>query len=247
MIQSILILKRSGETIFAKHFVDTDVDDMIMTGLMSALFTFTRHALHGTIQDIEIGPSRILFETLEDYILIACIFDIGDSIIKIKQKLKALKKHLAKNYRDRLFNPVVILDDFRRLDPEIEEIISEGTDRKLSKDLKTELSKILQDFKASGGLDSCALVFLTGDFMLGDLREELMELTIKQVDAFWKSRSEMLDQIILLHQNKYVIMQKINSSVILSAEIKEETEIGMATFLIEEVSRKIRRSFQRHE
>ncbi|MHA1527317.1 MAG: hypothetical protein ACTSQD_09810 [Promethearchaeota archaeon] len=59
------------------------------------------------------------------------------------------------------------------------------------------------------------------------------------MDAFWKSKNYVLDQIILSYEQRHTILHKINDELVLSAQIRKNTPIGLATLLVEETSAKI--------
>ena len=76
-----------------------------------------------------------------------------------------------------------------------------------------------------------------------EARKDFMKVAIRQLDSFWKDKSVVLDQIIISYEKKYIILQKVNKSLILAALIRQNTPIGLATLLLEEMAEKIKSMF----
>ena len=62
MIQTILVLKRSGENICSTTYGDTKWNETLTSGFISAAFNFTEKTFGSEIDDIELGPFKVLFE-----------------------------------------------------------------------------------------------------------------------------------------------------------------------------------------
>ena len=56
------------------------------------------------------------------------------------------------------------------------------------------------------------------------------------IDAFWKSKRYVLDQIILSYEQRNLILHKINDKIVLSALVRKNTPLGLATFLVDETA-----------
>ena len=82
MIQTILVLRRSGENICSQTYGDQKWNDTLTSGFISATFNFTQSTFGAEIQDMELGPYRVLFEMADDIIL-AAFFEKSDSIINV--------------------------------------------------------------------------------------------------------------------------------------------------------------------
>ena len=62
MIHNILILRQSGENLYHKNFRNTSWNETLTSGFISATFNFTQSTFGACLQDMELGPYRVLFE-----------------------------------------------------------------------------------------------------------------------------------------------------------------------------------------
>jgi hypothetical protein len=70
-------------------------------------------------------------------------------------------------------------------------------------------------------------------------KKDFLALCLRQMDAFWKSKKYLLDQIIISYEGRHLILYKINEYLVMSCLIRRDTPLGMATLLIEEAANKI--------
>ncbi len=239
MIQNFLILKRSGESIYKKSFGKIDMDETIMCGFFSAFFTFTQSLCGADLRDIELGPYRILFEFVGKEIILVVFFDKSDSIINVQQHLIKLRDIIKEKYGDVIKKKVCKTEDFEGLNELIDEIILKPQEIKIKEEFKSYCESVLNDLNSTNEIIDCALISIDGIPLLRGTKREFLDLIIRQMDAFWKFKSQVLDQIILYYENRYIILYKINEDLVLSALIRRNTPIGLATLLVEEGAQKI--------
>jgi len=240
MIQSILILKKSGENICSKSFGDIEWEETLTSGFISAIFAFTQKTFEEDLDDLELGPYRILFEQGDEIILVA-FFDKSDSIINIRQKLKELKDIVSSKYGHILTKDICSPDEFEGLEELIERIVSESLDVRLNNATKSQYISILDSFRSNPEILDCDLITSYGVPLTKEWNKEFLDLCLRMIDAFWKTKQYVLDQIILTYEERHLILHKINEEFVLSALVRRNTPIGLATLLVDEASSLIAR------
>ncbi len=235
MILTVLILKRTGENICTKTFGDAEWNETLTSGFISAAFNFTQKTFGTEIQDIELGPYRILFELTEDIILVA-FFEKTDSIINIREKLIELKDIIYSKYEEALKIQLCDLEKFEGLEEIIDGLMKEASNINISEALREQYKDMLDSFRSNAEILECDLITSSGVPLTKDWNKNFLDLCLRMIDTFWKSKRYVLDQIILSYEQRYLILHKIDDNFILSALIRSNTPIGLATFLVEETS-----------
>lgn len=235
MIKSILVLRRSGENICSQTYGDQNWNDTLASGFISATFNFTQSTFGANIQDMELGPYRVLFELAEDIIIVA-FFEKSDSIINIQERLVKLKNVIYEKYADVLKKELCSPDEFKGLKEIIGQILSEYSDLGLPEELKKSYMDVLDSFRSNEEILDCDLISISGVPLMKEWNKDFLDLCLRMIDAFWKSRHYVLDQIILSYEERHLILHKINDQFILSALVRRNTPIGLATFLVDETS-----------
>ncbi|MFW9878723.1 MAG: hypothetical protein ACFFG0_37065, partial [Candidatus Thorarchaeota archaeon] len=238
MILAILILKRTGENICSRTYGTTKWNETLTSGFISATFDFTQKTFGTEIQDIELGPYRILFELTDDFIIVA-FYEKSDSIINIQNKLIDLKQTIYSKYKKVLNDITWCVEDFKGLGDIVDEIISGYYDIDIRKDLIRQYKDILENFRSNAEILYCDLISSSGVPLTKEWNKEFLDLCLRMIDAFWKSQHYVLDQIILSYEQRTLILHKVNDNFVLSALIRRNTPIGMATYLVEETSNNI--------
>ncbi|MFX1274417.1 MAG: hypothetical protein ACFFBP_18780 [Promethearchaeota archaeon] len=241
MIHTILILKKTGENIFSKSFGQTNMNETLTSGFISAAFSFTQLNFSANIEEIEIGPFRLFFESGENFIITA-FFDKADSIINVRKKLRALREKITENYGEIIEKNMCCVDDFKEIESIIEEIVSISNRDKKNNGLIEDYKNILEKLRSNAEILDCDLISIsTGLPLVHKWNKEYLNLCLSQIDAFWKSKQFMLDQIILTYEQRHLILFKISENYVLSSLIRRETPLGLATLLIEDATIKIKR------
>jgi len=161
MIQTILILKKSGENICSKTYGNQSWSETLTSGFISAVFNFTQATFGENIQDMELGPYRILFEFTEDIIIVA-FFEKSDSIINIRERLIKLKNTIYSRYSEELEKKLCSPDDFNGLEGIIEQLLREYSDLDLSDTLKVQYKDVLATFRSNEEILDCDLISISG-------------------------------------------------------------------------------------
>ncbi|NVM54576.1 MAG: hypothetical protein HWN66_12805 [Candidatus Helarchaeota archaeon] len=217
------------------------MNETVMSGFFSAFFTFTQSLCGADVQDIELGPYRMLFEIVGKSLILAVIFDKADSIIYVHQKLTTLKKIIETDYADHIKKNFCKTEDFLGLNDIIDDLISKPQEVGVSEARKIKYMEILEKLRSSNEILDVALISINGVPLLGAAKQDFLDLIIGQMDAFWKFKSTVLDQIILYYENRYIILHKVNGDIVLCCFARRNTPIGLATLLVEEASTKISR------
>lgn len=239
MIHYFLILKRTGENIYKKCYGKIDLDETIVSGFFSAFFTFTQKLYGADLEDLEFGPYRMLFEFVGKEIILTMLFDKSDSMISIQQKLIKLKHIIQQNYLESIKNKICKTEEFEGLDEIVNSIILKSQKLEINDAIISECLLILNKLKTSNEIVDCSLISVDGIPLIKEANREFINLIIKQMDAFWKFKSQVLDQIILSYEDRFIILHKVNENFILACLIRRNTPIGLATLLAEEGASKI--------
>jgi hypothetical protein len=239
MIHNILILRRSGEKLFNQNFGKVAWNEILTSGFISALFNFTKDVFDADIQDLELGPYRLMFENSQEDFIIVAIFDKNDSIIKVKKDLDELKEELNLNYKDALNKDLCCEDDFAGLNDIVEDIVATRGDTEISEGQRKRYTTILEEFRSNSEILDSDLITSSGVPLTKEWKRDFLNLCLRQIDAFWKSKQYILDQIILSYEGRHLILYKVNKNLVLSALIRRNTPLGLATLMIEEVANKI--------
>ncbi|TFG00580.1 MAG: hypothetical protein EU541_01850 [Promethearchaeota archaeon] len=241
MIHSILILKRTGEKLYHCNYSDIAWNEILTSGFISALFSFSQELFEADIQDIELGSYRLLFESESKHDLIyLAIFDKLDSIINIRQKLDELTNKIEAKYEKILQKDLITSNDLEGIGELTDEIIKPSISNEyLTNGLKKDLIDILKEFKNNSEILDADLISGMGIPLSKEWKKDFLALCLRQMDAFWKSKQYLLDQIILSYEGRHLILYKINKNLVLSCLIRRNTPLGMATLLLEESVDKI--------
>ena len=107
--------------------------------------------------------------------------------------------------------------------------------------LRVEYIQLLEELRSNDEIADCTLISVNGITLWQESKKEFLDLSIKQMDAFWKYKTKVLDQVILNYEKKFLILIKINDKLVLSTLIRANTPIGLATLLVEEYANKIQK------
>jgi len=235
MIRTILVLRRSGENICSQTYGDQKWNDTLASGFISATFNFTQSTFGANLDDMELGPYRVLFELADDIIIVA-FSEKSDSIINIREILVKLKETIHSKYADVLKKDLCSPDEFEGLSDIIGDLLREYSDIGMSDDMRKAYTDILESFRSNEEILDCDLISITGVPLMKEWDKDFLDLCLRMIDAFWKSKNYILDQIILTYEQRHLILHKINDEFILSALVRRNTPIGLATFLVDETS-----------
>lgn len=240
MILNVLILRKTGENICTRSYSNNKFEANLTSGFISAAFNFTQESFGAEIRDIELGPYKITFEQ-QGVLIIAILFSHTDSIRYIQKVLDAVKKLIVDNYSDVLNNNLCSPDDYPYINERIDELISQFSSPKVKESKILRYKAILTTLRSNTEILDCDLISASGKPLRKDWDDQFLNLCIKLIDAFWKSKRYVLDQIIVSYQQRILILHKLNEEFIISALIKRDTPIGMATYLIEETTSELKK------
>ena len=121
----------------------------------------------------------------------------------------------------------------------IDKLTAESSEIDITNDLKKKYEEILTNFRSNVEILDCDLITSSGVPLTKKWNREFLDLCLRIFDAFWKSKQYVLDQIILTYEQRHLILYKVNNNFVLSALVRRNTPIGLATFIVEEASNKI--------
>ena len=240
MILNVLILRKTGEDICTRTYSSQNFETTLTSGFISAAFNFTQEAFGAEIRDIELGPYKIMFEP-QGEIITAILFEQVDSIIHIQKILDEINNLINSEYSEALSAKFCSPDDYPFLDERIDNLISQYSTPSFSESKIIKYKSILTTLRSNSEILDCDLISASGKPLGKDWNEDFLNLCIRLIDAFWKSKRYVLDQIIVSYQQRILILHKMNEEFVLSALIKRSTPVGMATYLIEEATNKLKK------
>ena len=245
MIHAILVLKKSsGLKVWSKVYSETiNWDEYLTSGLISAIQTFSKEIFGADVYDIELGSYRMIFESGATNFVLVAVFDKFDSIINIVEKLEMLRKELQSRYQDAFNRDFNKGEDFPHIDEICDLVLSDNSVWVISNGLKDHLIQALREFKQNVEILDCDILSTAGVPLAHQWNRDFLDLCVRQIDAFWKSTQYMVDQITISYQRRHVILYKINDQLVLTASIRRETPMGMATMLIEDFAQKVSKIF----
>ena len=239
MIQHFLILKRTGQNIYKRDLGQLKVDETILSGFFSAFFSLSQSLFQADIQDIELGPYRMLFEFVGNELILTVLFDKSDSLINVHQRLIEIRNIVEVRYSHCLGNPHCTSEDFIGLSEIIEDVFLNTYTIDIGQKLREKYLKIMEKLNAKNEILDCALITIEGIPLIRMGRKEFLDLVKTQMDAFWKFNKLMLDEIILNHQKRYSIFYRLNDDLILCVFLRRDTPIQVASSIVKETAKKI--------
>ncbi|MDD1777911.1 MAG: hypothetical protein LUQ65_07040 [Candidatus Helarchaeota archaeon] len=182
----------------------------------------------------------MLFEAVGKELILVIIFDKADSIINVHQKLTEIRTIIESKYVDQLKKKLFHIKDLEGFSETIETIITRPQILCIEEARKNQILAVLAKLCSVGEILDCTIISMDGIPLSPQTKKEFLDLVIKQMDAFWKStKNQVLDQIIVSFENRYIILQKVDEHLVLAALAKKSAPIGLITLLIEEGANKI--------
>jgi predicted regulator of Ras-like GTPase activity (Roadblock/LC7/MglB family) len=245
MIQHFLILKRTGTPIYRKTFGQIEIDETILSGFFSAFFSLSQNLFSADVRDIELGPFRMLFEVIGNELILTVLFDKSDSTIHIQQKLIEARNIIQQRYKEAISNPQCRSEDFEGLSEIIADIFVNTQSIVLNQDLKKKYLQIIDELCSRNEILEAALVTIEGIPLILKGKKEFVDMLMNQMQAFWRLKGAMLDQIILSYQKRLALFYRLNDDLILGAFSRTDTDVGIATTLVEVAAKKIAKLYPR--
>lgn len=235
MILNVLILRKTGENVCYREYSSKPFNATLTSGFLSATFNFTQATFGAEIRDLELGPYRIMFEQ-QGILIIAVLFEQIDSIMHVQKILDEISNLMRTEYSDAVEKELCSPDDYPFLDERIDNLVIQYSSSSISDSKILQYKSIVATLRSNTEILDCDLISASGKPLRKDWNEDFLNLCNKLMDAFWKSKRYVLDQIIVSYQQRILILHKVNEEFVLSALIKKETPIGMATYMIEEAT-----------
>ncbi|MFX1452034.1 MAG: hypothetical protein ACFFCM_14445, partial [Promethearchaeota archaeon] len=101
MIHSLYIINPAGICIYSEHFIESRIDEQLLTGFLTAIGSFSQEAIGGALQKINIrtGEQMVLFYHEESKLTIAAIAHENDYPSLLEHLLTKIIKEFYKTYK----------------------------------------------------------------------------------------------------------------------------------------------------
>lgn len=234
-----------GAPIYRKTLGQIEVDETILSGFFSAFFSLSQNLFSADVRDVELGAFRMLFEVIGEELILTVLFDKSDSSIHIHQKLIEVRNIIQQRYKEVISNPQCRSEDFEGLSGIIEDIFLNTQSVVLTQDLKKKYLQIIDELCSRNEILECALVTIEGIPLILKGKREFVDLLMNQMQAFWKLKGLMLDQVIINYQKRWALFYRLNDDLILGAFSRTDAHIGIVTTLVEVAAKKIAKLYPR--
>jgi hypothetical protein len=142
MIHNFYLLKKSGECIIHRKYGSLETDENLVTGFLSAIFSFGRNISGCNIESVLMDDKKFIYVINGDAIFAA--YTDRDDVVK--DKLEELSQEFTKNYGN-LENWDGDRDKFVEFLPRLDDVFG-VTGKKVSDDI---VDKIMQDIRVGKG------------------------------------------------------------------------------------------------
>lgn len=124
MIHSVYIIKKTGEGIYTKKYEDSNIDDNLISGFLSALQTFVSEVSSGDIiRTIKTGNVKFIYNIMHE-IIVVFVVDQNEDEKKIQAKIEEVSDAFYKKYGANIENWSGDVAIFKSFDQELDDIIS---------------------------------------------------------------------------------------------------------------------------
>ncbi|MEA2071059.1 MAG: hypothetical protein U9O98_07190, partial [Asgard group archaeon] len=123
MIQAIWIINETGQCIFSHKYVHMDIEDQLVSGLLTAFDAFSNESGIGGVQQIGGENSQFVYGSTGK-ILVAALADKIDNEELVEKLMQDISRKFQKKYADYLQDPAYIdVNVFEGFEKEIDAIL----------------------------------------------------------------------------------------------------------------------------
>ncbi|MBN2154450.1 MAG: hypothetical protein JW776_00215 [Candidatus Lokiarchaeota archaeon] len=234
MIFSFFIMRSTGETIFVDD-CRTDFNVPLLSGFISALFSFLDKALHTTdIFSLDVALLRFIFSTSEignsTYYFVLLVQRI-DTLSEYQPKLNLVKHKFIEQYSDTLKNwtggNTAIFEGFRKIQRQIFETVPLSIPELIKKEL-SETIKYVSD--SNDNLKGVAILSPTGSVIVSSLNTLTLIKIIEILEGRYYTGAKTVNQLISKEEEGILVLIG-GKTVILATIFDKSTPLG--TTLVE--------------
>ncbi len=124
MIHSVYVMRKTGENLYTKRYEESNIDDNLISGFLSALQNFVAEVSSGdVIRTIKTGNVKFIYNILQD-IIVVVVADKEEDEKKIEEKVEKISEVFYNKFKTELENWTGDVSAFKKFDEDLEDIIS---------------------------------------------------------------------------------------------------------------------------
>lgn len=124
MIHSVYVMRKTGESIYTKKYEQSNIDDNLISGFLSALQNFVAEVSSGdVIRTIKTGNVKFIYNILQDIIVVVAV-DKEEDEKRIQEKVEKISEVFYNKFKTELENWTGDVTVFKKFDEDLEDIIS---------------------------------------------------------------------------------------------------------------------------
>ena len=253
-IHCVFILKESGlaiyRRIYSKQFKNLKVD--LITPFFSAIFSFSKSVLYKELEVLEMGELRFVFRREKGYIFVI-LADDRENLIFLESRLKKIAKSFFKNMDELSVQENEIIDD-EKFDLVADPIIRGHDDVFFTKNAeKKKKDKMVIDYLkkliAQNEIKGAALMTMEGNILYSSLSEKILLRSMREIETRYLTGSLDLPEMFCTLKNHQKVCERIVNfeneelNLLLIIEFEKKATLGMAEWIAEEMSEKLKKVF----
>ncbi|WEU40001.1 MAG: ADP-ribosylation factor-like protein [Candidatus Odinarchaeum yellowstonii] len=117
-------MRKTGENVYTKKYEESNIDDNLISGFLSALQNFVAEVSSGdVIRTIKTGNVKFIYNLLHD-IIVVVVADKDEDEKKIQEKVEKISETFYSKFKNELENWTGDVSGFKKFDEDLEDIIS---------------------------------------------------------------------------------------------------------------------------
>ena len=217
MIYQFLLFRKTGELILSIDLTEQKIDPALVTGFISAIYTFSAEIVGHKVSTISTDTHQFLIDKISDGLLAAILIDQQESLIDIKLRMRAIKNYFTINFPtiDDMTNlqSTTVLKNARDKIEEILTRFSFTTSKHVLRDVKN-VGERLVDNKIIKGLlildKNCKVIATI------NVTEEERLVISKELESLIGVRTEFTPQKMIIFTEKQAIAIRIAQDITLA-------------------------------
>jgi len=230
VIYTFFVIKSTGETIFVDEYERDTFNITLLSGFISAIFSFMERGLHTTdIFSLDVALLRFIFASSKVgdhtyYFVLLC--QRIDTLGEYQPKLNGIKDKFIEMYHDELINwsggNTAIFEGFRRIQKQLFETPFVLITDTLKTDLSSHISSISD---STDNLHGVALLTLTGNVIVSTLETNTLIKVVQILEGRYYSGAKTIDQLVS-KENEGILVLIGGDMVITATMFDKSTPLG---------------------
>ena len=225
MIYTFFVIKSTGETIFVDEYERDTFNVTLVSGFISAIFSFMERGLHTTdIFSLDVALWRFIFASSEVgdttlYFVLLC--QRIDTLGEYQPKLNALKDKFIEMYHDKLANwngNTGVFEGYRKVQKQIFETPFVLMSDELKAELQTKISSITE---STDNLHGVAILTLTGNVIASTIETNTLIKTIQILEGRYYSGAKTVDQLVSKEEEGILVL--IGGDMVITATVFDKS------------------------